>query len=184
MKVLAMRLSPLPSSYFHIPTSLPSSKSTEAGEVRPQPSVPTDSETESSPFIFLGLSFLLWEMSMLPEALYPGCICVCAQSLQLCPTLCDPINFSPPGSFVYGDSPGKNTDVGYHALLQGIFPTQGSNQHLLHYTQILYPASHLGSSCFPKTVMNGGWGEKVFFFFLTARWVWLTMLSNFCFGLE
>ena len=29
------------------------------------------------------------------------------------------------------DSPGKNTGVGYHALLQGIVPTQGSNQHLL-----------------------------------------------------
>ena len=57
-----------------------------------------------------------------------------------------------------------STEVGYHTLLQGIFPTQGSNQHLLHYTQILYPASHLGSSCFPKTVMNGGWGEKVVFF--------------------
>ena len=34
---------------------------------------------------------------------------------------------SPPGSSVYGDSPGKNTGVGCHALLQGIFPTQGSN---------------------------------------------------------
>ena len=29
-------------------------------------------------------------------------------------------------------SPGKNTGVGCHALLQGIFPTQGSNPHLLH----------------------------------------------------
>ena len=29
------------------------------------------------------------------------------------------------------DSPGKNTGVGCHALLQGIFPTQGSNPHLL-----------------------------------------------------
>lgn len=45
VKVLAMRLCPLPSSDFHIPISLPSSKSAEAGEVRPQPSVPTDSET-------------------------------------------------------------------------------------------------------------------------------------------
>jgi len=31
------------------------------------------------------------------------------------------------GSSVHGDSPGKNTGVGYHALFQGIFPTQGSN---------------------------------------------------------
>ena len=35
---------------------------------------------------------------------------------------------SPPGSSVLGDSPGKNTGVGCHALLQGIFPTQGSTQ--------------------------------------------------------
>ena len=34
---------------------------------------------------------------------------------------------SPPGSSVHGDSPGKNTGVGCCALLQGIFPTQGSN---------------------------------------------------------
>ena len=38
---------------------------------------------------------------------------------------------SPPGSSVHGDSPGKKTGVGCHALLQGIFPTQGLNLHLL-----------------------------------------------------
>ena len=36
------------------------------------------------------------------------------------------------------DSPGKNTGVGCHFFLQGIFPTQGSNPHLLHYRWILY----------------------------------------------
>ena len=36
------------------------------------------------------------------------------------------------------DSPGKNTGVGCHALLQGIFPTQGSNLHLLRCRQVLY----------------------------------------------
>ena len=45
---------------------------------------------------------------------------------------------SPPGSPVYGDSPGKNTRVGWHALFQGIFPTQGSNPGLLHCEWILY----------------------------------------------
>ena len=50
-----------------------------------------------------------------------------AKSLQSCLTLCDPMNRSPPGSSVCGDSPGKNTGVGCHALLQGIFPTQGLN---------------------------------------------------------
>ena len=34
---------------------------------------------------------------------------------------------SPPDPSVHGDSPGKNTGIGCHALLQGIFPTQGLN---------------------------------------------------------
>ena len=52
--------------------------------------------------------------------------------VQSCPTLCDPMDGSPPGSSVHGDSPGKNTRVDCHALLQGIFPTQGLNPGLLH----------------------------------------------------
>ena len=51
---------------------------------------------------------------------------------QSCPTLCDSMGHSPPGSSVHGDSPGKDTGVGCHALLQGIFPTQGLNLGLLH----------------------------------------------------
>ena len=55
---------------------------------------------------------------------------------QLCPTLCDPMDpHSPPGS---SDSPGRNTRVGCHSLLQGIFPIQGSNPGLLCFRQILY----------------------------------------------
>ena len=48
---------------------------------------------------------------------------------RLCLTLCNPMDRSPPGSSVHGIShfPGKNTGVGCHFLLQGIFPTQGSN---------------------------------------------------------
>ena len=46
---------------------------------------------------------------------------------QLCLTVCDPMKCSPPGSFVYIDSLGKNTGVGRHALLQGIFSTQGQS---------------------------------------------------------
>ena len=55
-----------------------------------------------------------------------------AKLLQSCTTLCDPVDCSPPGSSVHGDSPGNNTGVGGCALLQGIFPTQGSNLHLWH----------------------------------------------------
>ena len=50
---------------------------------------------------------------------------------QLCLTLCDSMDCSPPGSSVHGDSPGKNTGVYCLALLWGIFPTQGSNPSLL-----------------------------------------------------
>ena len=46
------------------------------------------------------------------------------------------------------DFPGKNTGVGCHALLQGIFPTQGSNLGLLYCRQTLYCLSHQGSLCF------------------------------------
>ena len=64
---------------------------------------------------------------------------------QLCPPLCDPMDCSPPRSFVHGDSPGKNTGVGCHALLQRIFPTQGLNPGLLHCRRILYQLSYQGS---------------------------------------
>ena len=43
------------------------------------------------------------------------------------------------------DSPGKNTGVGTHSLLQGIFPAQEYNPGLLHCRQILYNLSHQGS---------------------------------------
>ena len=53
--------------------------------------------------------------------------CVLCLVAQSCPTLCDTMDCSPPGSSVHGDSPGKSTGVGCHALLQGIFPSQGLN---------------------------------------------------------
>ena len=55
---------------------------------------------------------------------------------------------SPPGSSVGGIFPGKNTGVGCHFLLQGIFPTQGLNPHLLcllHWQADSLPLSHQGS---------------------------------------
>ena len=51
---------------------------------------------------------------------------------ESCLTPCDPMDCSLPGSSVHGDSPGKNTGVGCHALLQGIFPTKGLMPGLLH----------------------------------------------------
>ena len=61
---------------------------------------------------------------------------------QSCPTLCDPMDCSLPGSSIHGDSSEKNTRVGCHALHQGTFLTQGSNLGLLHCGRILYHPSH------------------------------------------
>ena len=52
---------------------------------------------------------------------------------------------STPGPFLHGDSPGKNTELGCHSLLQGIFPTQGLNLGLPRCRQIFYPLSPQGS---------------------------------------
>ena len=60
-------------------------------------------------------------------------------------TLCHPMDCSPPDSPVCGDSPGKNTGVGCHALLRKIFPTQGSNPSLPYCRWILCHLSHQGS---------------------------------------
>ena len=64
------------------------------------------------------------------------CVCVCVAVSQLCLTLCDPMDSS---------CPGKNTGVGSHSLVQGIFLTHGSNPGLPHRRQILYYLSHQGS---------------------------------------
>ena len=55
---------------------------------------------------------------------------VCAKSLQSCLIFCDELK---PSRLLHPwDSPGKNTAVGCHFLLQGIFLNQGSNLSLLH----------------------------------------------------
>ena len=73
-------------------------------------------------------------------------LCLVTQS---CPTLCNPMGCSPPGSSVHEDSAGKNIGVSCHALLQGILPTQELNPGLPHCRQILYQMSRQGS---PQTV--------------------------------
>ena len=65
---------------------------------------------------------------------------------QLCLTLCDPVDCSRLSCSVHGDSPGKCTGVGCHALRQRIFPTQGSNPGLPHCGQIFYHLSHQEST--------------------------------------
>ena len=73
---------------------------------------------------------------------------------QSCLSLWHSMDYSPPGFSVHGilqarilecEKKKKNTGVGSHSLLQGIFWTQGSNLGLPHYRQILYHLSHQGS---------------------------------------
>ena len=93
-----------------------------------------------------------------------GCVCVCLSPFAVCPGLSQPWQsatrkrgsdsrsvvsdslrchgLQPARLLCPWDSPGRNTGVGCHALLQGIFPTQGSNWGLLLCRQILYCLSH------------------------------------------
>ena len=60
-----------------------------------------------------------------------------AKSLQLCP---QPYGPYPARLLCPWDSSGKNAGVDFHALLQGIFQTQGTNLHLLSvlHWQVIY----------------------------------------------
>ena len=94
---------------------------------------------------------------------------VCLKSLQSCPTLCNPMNCSLAVFPVHGDSPGKNTGVGCHSLLQGIFLTQGSNPGLLHCRKILYHLKHQGS---PWTLLQ-------YFFYFKDNLTFSMIMYNF-----
>ena len=72
---------------------------------------------------------------------------------QLCPTLRS-CGLQPTTLLCPWDSPGKNPGVGSHSLLQGIFPTQGSNPGLLYRRQTLYHLSHQGSSLEQRHLQN------------------------------
>ena len=65
-------------------------------------------------------------------------------------TFCDPTDCSLPGSYLW-DSPGKNTQVSCHSLLQGIFPNQGSNLGLLIHSSTHPSSSHHLLTPYPPT---------------------------------
>ena len=64
---------------------------------------------------------------------------------QLCLTLCDPMDCSPPGSSVHGILQTRILEWVAISFSQGIFPTQGSNLDRPHCRHILYHLSHQGS---------------------------------------
>ena len=69
----------------------------------------------------------LHEVIRVPGLFYLDVAALAAKPLQSCPTLCDPIDGSPPGSTIPGIFPGKNTGVGCHFLQ----PPSISSSHLL-----------------------------------------------------
>ena len=88
-------------------------------------------------------SFLFFPFSTLTNFYFVLGYVLCSYLVtQSCLTLYNSMDCSLPGSSIHGDSPGKNTGVGCHALLQGIFPTQGLNPGILHCRQILYHLNH------------------------------------------
>ena len=89
------------------------------------------------------------------------------------------------------NSPGQNTGVGSLSLLQGIFPTQGSNPALLHCRWILYQLSHMGRprilewvaypffsrSSQPRNQTGVSWIAGGLFFLPTELW-WKPLTSQ------
>ena len=68
---------------------------------------------------------------------------------QLCLALYDPMDCSLTRLLRPWDFPGKSNGMGCRFLLQGIFPTQGSNPGLLHCRRILLPAEPQGKPMLP-----------------------------------
>ena len=113
------------------------------------------------PIFMVGVSFSPFPLSL------------CALSRSVVSDSLQPMDCSPPGSSVHRDSPGKNTGVGCHALLQGIFPTQGSNPGLPHCGWTLYWRSYQGRplSLFSNYSYNNPFYSHDFFkFFLPRKW--------------
>ena len=80
---------------------------------------------------FSALNFIKWGLKYLQYLHLAQCLThgvLCDMLLPSYPILCNPTDCSPPGFSIYGDSPGMNTGVVCHALLQRIFLTQGSNR--------------------------------------------------------
>ena len=70
---------------------------------------------------------------------------ICMLPAQSCQTLYHPMDCSPLDSSAYGILQARNTEGGFHFLLQGIFTIQGSNLHLLCWQADSLPQSHLES---------------------------------------
>ena len=118
-----------PSAYAGDAGSIPGSGRCLGKEMATWPSNYTHTHTHSHTHTLISLDS--HKLSTNPQN-----ACVCTQSLtQSCPTLSNPVECSLPGSSVHGIS---QAGVGSHFLLQGIFPTQGSNFCVLLDRKIPY----------------------------------------------
>ena len=106
-----------------------------------------------------------WVYFPVMPSVFPPIMMLVAQS---CQTPCDLMDCSSPGSFVHGILQERILGWGCHSLLQGIFPTQGSNPGFLHCRWILYHLSYQGSPTNP----NQHWQQiqSVDFYFVGSSW--------------
>ena len=116
----------------------------------------------SLPCVFMFIFKIISKMEILLRPLRAGLenwivnerfskpVIMCAQSLESCPTLFNPMDCSPPGSLYSWDSPGRNSRVGCCSLAQGVFSTQGSNLCLLH-CKWFFTAKPPGKPCYQYT---------------------------------
>ena len=108
-----------------------------------QPYTKADSQGEMSPW---DESREMVRCRTFEKCLFPRvCACLVPQS---CLTFCDPMDCSPPGSFVHGISQARILDwVAISFSGGGVFLTQGSNLGLPPCRRILYCLGHQGSPC-------------------------------------
>ena len=89
-----------------------------------------------------------------------------SESRSVVSNSCNPMDYTP----------GQNTRVGSLSLLQGIFPTEGSNLGLLHCRQILYHLSH--QICHMKYLKDVYPKKTIFLICLKFRIIWTSSISR------
>ena len=111
-------------------------------EEGPHLAIPVLCSSEDSPFVGPLNTEVLFEEKMRSDDDLCGNVTLCGLVAQPCLILCDPTDCSPTRLLCPRNSPGKNTGVDCHSLLQRNFPTQGSSPGFLHCRQILYRLSY------------------------------------------